>query len=130
MGITIKWDEKYSHIIHLNIRGSWVWQEFYAAMEKLHQELDVSPQEKVDFIINVRDGQMLPQNFIPRMRRASSQRHAKVGTMVVVGARRFPKLVYSIMAKLLPDRMETVHLVDRMDEAYKILLEQASQTGK
>jgi hypothetical protein len=130
MSFSIKWDEKYSHIIHLNIRGSWLWDEFYAAMEKLHDEIDASSHEKVDFIVNIRTGQMLPQNFIPRMRKASSQRHSKAGTMLIVGARRFPKLVFSIMEKLLPDTVEDVYMVDTMDAAYEILLEQHSQSGK
>lgn len=127
MGIRVSWDEQYTHIIHLTVTGAWLWDEFYTAMNLMHKEMDASPHGKIDFIVDMREGQILPQNILTRMQQVSTHHHPKSGTMVVVGAGAFATMLFSIMAKLLPQRMQYVHLVDTTDEAYTIILEKNAQ---
>lgn len=127
MGINIFWDEQHSDIVHLVIDGGWTWDEFYRAMRIMHGQMDKSSHEKIQFIVDMRNGQTLPQNVLSRMREISNQHHPKSDKMVVIGAGDFPKLLFGIMEKLLPERMNHVSLVETIEEAYEIVLERRTQ---
>lgn len=130
MGINIFWDEQYSHIIHLVIKGGWTWDEFYRTINEMHRQMDDSPHQKIQFIVDMRNGQMLPQDMLSRMRQVGSKSHPKSAMMIVVGAGNFPKLLFGIMEKLLPERMKLIHLVNTLEGAYEIILEQELQWVK
>lgn len=123
MAINIIWDEQFTYIIHLVVEGSWTWEEFYQAMKEMHQQMDVSSHENIEFIVDMRAGNMLPKNILTHMRSVSSRRHDKSGIMVVVGASRFPQMLFDIMAKIVPDRMDKVHLTETIEKAYEIIFE-------
>lgn len=121
MSIHINCDKEYTCMIHIVVTGRWTWNDFYVAMDELHQQLDVSEHETVNLILDIRDSNYLPQYLLSNMRQVSFQRHPKSGMMIVVGADRFPRMMFETMRMLLPEQMQSIHLLDTIDEAYKLI---------
>ncbi len=74
-------------------------------------------------MVDVQQGNMMPDNVLSHMQRVSRGHHPKSNRMVMVGANAFVRAMYGIMDRMMPDRTRTVFMVKTMEEA-RILLAQ------
>ena len=117
MGISVQWFAPGTNIISFTIDGKWVWDDFQGAMKTAYEMMETSHYAYVDFILNMENGNNLPSNILSRMKNISQRHHPKSRDMVVVGAGRFPEMMFGLMAKIVPERMQHVKLVSTMQEA-------------
>jgi hypothetical protein len=117
MGIEVLWHAADSNVIRMVVEGGWTWEEFYTALAEAHALVEASPYGAVDYIIDMRHGQTLPQNVLSRMKRVCQNRHPKSRKMVVVGAGRFAVMMFEAMEKIAPKQMQQIRLVRTMEEA-------------
>ncbi len=121
MGIEVKWNKTETNIICLIIEGEWTWTDYYEAMEVVHEMLDTSSYDSVDYIVDMQNSGFLPSNILSNMQRVSKNQHPKSGVMIVVGAGKFPEMMFNIMEKITPDRMQQVKLIPTLEDAHQYL---------
>lgn len=123
MGIELAWDEQLTNLIHLKVSGFWTWIDFHAAMDKMYVMMDESEHDKINFILDMNKGNLLPKDMLTRMQHIGSNSHPKSGAMMVIGAGSFVRMLFNIMDKLLHERMLHIQILAGMDEAYIALRE-------
>ncbi|MEQ8676362.1 MAG: hypothetical protein RLP44_10550 [Aggregatilineales bacterium] len=126
MGISVQWFAPGTNIISFTIDGKWVWDDFQGAMKTAYEMMESAHFEYVDYILDMRNGDALPSNILSKMKNVSQRHHPKSRDMVVVGAGRFPEMMFGLMMKIVPDRMKHVKLVSSMDDAIQHLESQYS----
>jgi hypothetical protein len=82
----------------------------------------------IDFILDMQNGNLFPQNMLSQMQRQASRRHAKSGLMIVVGAAAFARALFSIMERLLPARMKYVKMAESIDKARNVIMQYRADT--
>ena len=128
MGIQVTWDDAEHKLILLTVTGYWTWQDFYTSMDSMYEMMDASPYDVIDFILDMQNGNLFPQNMLSQMQRQSSRKHAKSGLMVVVGAAAFARALFNIMERLLPARMKYVKMAESIDKARDLVKQYRSDT--
>jgi hypothetical protein len=128
MGIQVAWDDTDNKLILLTVSGYWTWQDFYTAMDGMYEMMDASPHEVIDFILDMQNGNLFPQNMLSQMQRQASRRHAKSGLMIVVGAAAFARALFSIMERLLPARMKYIKMAESIDKARNLIMQYRADT--
>ena len=121
MGIQVAWNTPDTNIILFSIDDKWTWDDFYGAIRGAHEMMDASAYEHIDFILDMQNGETLPSNILSRMKSVSQNRHPKSRDMVVVGAGRFPEVMFRMITKIVPDRVQHIQLVSDFDEALQHL---------
>lgn len=121
MGITVKWDSSQQEVIRLDITGEWTWEEFYNAQDTMYSMMDVSPENWVDFILDMTRGNLMPKNILSHMRRVARSKHEKSRYMIVVGAGVFPQALFQVMEKITPKSTQAIALVKTLEEARTML---------
>ncbi len=127
MGIQVEWLAPDTNCIYLTVEGSWTWDDYRVAMSTAHEMLDKVPYEFVDYILDLRQAPTLPSNILSRMKNVSRNQHPKSRNMVVVGAGRFPEMMFGIMEQIMPQRMTHITLVATPDEALALLQEKPAR---
>jgi len=127
MGILVDWFAPQSNILCMTVTGSWTWDEFHIAMSTAYELMDKAAYDHVDYLLDLRQGQTLPSNILSRMKNRSQSQHPKSRNMVVVGAGSFPATMFSIMEKIVPQRMAHITLVATLEEALQHLQDQPAR---
>jgi hypothetical protein len=121
MGINVEWLAPNTNIINLTVEGNWTWNDFYTARAQMHDMMEASPYAKVDYILDLHSGHLLPQNILSHMRNMDKKRHHKSRHMVVIGANHFITTMFGLMNRTLPDRMHNISFGHTREDALKLL---------
>jgi hypothetical protein len=123
MSIKVTWDNAERTIICFDFEGRWDWDELYAASDQATEMLD-SVDHMVDFIMDIRETQKIPKDFMSHAERIASGSHPRRGMMVVVGANRLLRTVGSGLRRLFPDATRNLVFAADLEEAEEIIADQ------
>lgn len=102
MNIDVQWNEDKTVVMYTFHRG-WNWDDFYNATKEAAVLLD-AVTEKTNIIMDFRNASILPSGAVTQIQRAfRNQKHANVGTTVVVGANSFIQAIVDMGRKLSRD---------------------------
>ena len=85
MGIIIEWDDDEKTILRQVYNGLWTWQEMDAMLSQAYQLIEVVGH-RVDFIVDIRKSNFVPDNFVSGIGKAERKLHPNQGVVVLVGA--------------------------------------------
>ncbi len=120
MGIKVTWDNAERTIIYFDFEGRWDWDELYTASEQATRMLD-SVDHVVDFIMDIREAQQIPKDFMSHAEHIASGSHPRRGIMVVVGANGLLRTLGSGLRRLFPDATRNLAFAADLEEAYEII---------
>jgi len=119
MGIAVEWSISEVNVIEMTVEGKWTWDDLSSAMKTAHDMMDVSTYDEIDFLLDMRHCDILPSNILSRMKHVSQHHHPKSHDMVVIGAGRFADTLFSLMERIMPQRMQHIKLMQTLDEAHQ-----------
>lgn len=129
MPVTIEWDNSEHTSILREFIGSWTWDEYYAAEQKLQQML-ATVLHRVDVITDLTQSTItMPEGAIARTRQIVKNLSPNRGLTVDVGASAIVRMFMPVFAKhddTLPAIPETV-FVETLDEARQYLKKRRTQ---
>jgi hypothetical protein len=120
MSIKVAWDNPEQTIISFDFEGRWDWDELYAASDQATRMLD-STDHMVDFIMDIRETQQIPKDFMSHAERVASGSHPRRGVMIVVGANGLLRTLGGGLRKLFPDATRNLAFAADLEEAYAII---------
>jgi hypothetical protein len=120
MGIKVTWDNADRTIISFDFEGRWDWDELYIASDQATAMLD-STDHTVDFIMDIRETQQIPKDFMSHAERIASGSHPRRGIMVVVGANGLVRTLGGGLRRLFPDATRNLVFAADLEEAYEII---------
>jgi hypothetical protein len=85
MTIHVTWDNTEQTIILYTVNGHWTWGELTEALAQGRALMDSVSHERVDFIVDMTDGNTLPSITLYHFTRLSQAPHPKSGLMVMTG---------------------------------------------
>ena len=123
MSIKTKWLGENSNIILLSVEGAWTWQDYQIAMEDMYRMMAESDYDKIDYILDMSNAPILPDNVLSRMQKVSQNKHPKSGHMVVIGVNRYIKLLFDLMKNIVPAHMKFISISTTIEDARRELNE-------
>jgi hypothetical protein len=122
MGIHVQYDATPPTLIVWTMTGRWTITDLQRALQTNDRLLD-SAEQRVDFIVDVSQGGLIPRPFIGFLRKVETQPHALEGMKVVVGADHYLRVFWEGIARYVPDYWQ-VCFVDSVEEARAYLAAQ------
>jgi hypothetical protein len=121
MSIVVSWDNPEKTAIVYTITGRWTWDEFYEALQQERAMLEAEAGERVNFIVNMEQGRMLPDNALSHFARMPKSSHRKAGMMVLVGAGGFVQALMNILGRYPGTAAQKIVAVPNMEAARAFL---------
>ncbi len=124
MAMNVMWDNPEKTTILYTIHGRWTWDELYQTLDQGRDLMDTVSHDKVDFIVDMTDCKLLPDNALSHFARMSSKPHPKSGRMVMAGATSFIRALLNVMGKYQGTgaQAQTVLAVQTVAEAREVLI--------
>src|SRR5690606_7828492 len=119
MAIHLDWDDEHKRLILVRVDGRWTWSELERSLENAISMMD-SVSHKVNFIIDIRNGQMDLGSALGQIQKAATpETHRNEGMKVVVGANRMIRSLYGAYRALIQSmgKDQEFHFADTIDEA-------------
>ncbi|MFO7322013.1 MAG: hypothetical protein DIU68_009790 [Chloroflexota bacterium] len=119
MAIHLDWDDEHKRLILVRVDGRWTWGELERSLENAISMMD-SVSHKVNFIIDIRNGQMDLGSALGQIQKAATpETHRNEGMKVVVGANRMIRSLYGAYRALIQSmgKDQEFHFADTIDEA-------------
>lgn len=121
------WDDEERRTIRYTATGRWTWDEFYGALEEAQVMMDGSPHTSIDFIVDMRRGNLLPSNALSHFGRLSTHSHPKSGVVVLCGTNAFVKALVNALGKVNGGLLVNLRVSEDLEEARRILTERRDQ---
>jgi hypothetical protein len=123
MTILVNWDNAEKTTILYTIHGRWTWEDLYDALDKGRGMMDSVSHEKVDFIVDMSDCKLLPDNALSNFARMTNKPHPKNGRMVMVGATTFVRALLNMLGRYqgANDNAKAVKAVPSVEEARNVI---------
>jgi hypothetical protein len=123
MAMNVMWDNPEKTVILYTIHGRWTWDELYETLDAGRDLMDNVSHDKVDFIVDMTDCKLLPENALSNFARMANKPHPKSGRMVMAGATSFIRALLNVMGKYKATgvRAQSVLAVQTVDEAREVL---------
>lgn len=121
MSIQVSWGNAEQTIILYTINGRWTWEQFYDAISQGRTMMESVAHPRVDFIVDMTRGKLLPGNALPQFARMSNNHHSKSGRMVIVGATGFIHALLNILGKHQQKTLRMIMAVQSLDDARDLL---------
>jgi len=101
MTIQIVWDDDDQTTIRYDIPADWTWEQLYSARQVVYDWMDAAPHDVVYSIVYFVDGRVtVPKGMMSHFDELTSYSHPKSGLMVVVGAGRMMRIMFSGLKRL------------------------------
>ena len=126
MTIHVNWDDAEKTTILYTIDGRWTWSDLYDALDTGRDLMDAVSHEHVDFIVDMTNCKLLPDNALSHFARVSNKPHVKSGHMIMAGATTFVRALLNAMGRYqgTGSRAKSVNAVATVEEARAILAAQ------
>ena len=120
MPITVEWDDERQKVIRYAFKGNWTWTEFNAAIQRGVELIQGIPYH-VNMIIDLTEGNLVPENLLSRLMRSMETPPAEYDLAVIVTNSWFIENVLTIVRRINP-RLAAKHpIVKSIKEARAIL---------
>jgi len=123
VSIRVAWDNIDKTVIRFEFEDSWTWDDLYAASDEATTMLD-TVHNMVDFILNVRNANQIPRDFMNHAGDIASGENPKRGLLIVVGANRLLRTIGGTLRRLFPQATKDVEIVGTLEEAYEVISKQ------
>jgi hypothetical protein len=123
MTILVNWDNAEKTTILYTIHGRWTWEDLYAALNEGRGMMDSVSHDKVDFIVDMTDCKLLPENALSHFARMTTKPHLKNGRMVMAGATTFVRALLNVLGRYqgANENAKAVKAVPTLAEARSII---------
>lgn len=127
MSITVRWDnEDEKHIIRWEFPESWVWDDFYGALQS-SRALMREVKYVVDFLVDMSKAETLPKNVLTQTQVTMQTSPLNVGVVVVVGVNPLVRAAFNSFMRLYKNRIQSssrdIVMVSIEHKAYEIIAE-------
>ena len=120
MAVTVEWDNDEKTILRYIFTGRLRWGDYYPALQQGREMMD-SVSHKVCILNDMRNLDYFPPNMVSNARSVISSRPANTGLAIFLTRNSFFKVLYKIIAQVVPEVPTGYLLVDDADEAYRRL---------
>ena len=122
MGIHVQQDQIQPTIILWTMTGHWSVADLEQALQ-VNAQLLAAATQRMDFVIDISRGGLIPPQFIGFLRKYKSSHHPMEGFKVVIGADHYLRIFWQGLSDYLP-RYWQVHFADSMVAARALLAKQ------
>lgn len=120
MPVEVSWDDQCHQCIRVAIGGGWIWDDLYTALKLADSLSEDSEHERIDYIFDVRQGNIFPRDVLHKIRRVRLQLHQKARLIIVVGQGTFAGALIQVLESIAsPDTR--IEQVKSLDEAYELV---------
>jgi carbohydrate-binding DOMON domain-containing protein len=127
MNITVDWDDDSKRIVVYTFRATWMWEDFFKAVEKAKALIDTAPGD-VGVIMGGETRYMrLPPNSLTHFRSALRATHPKTRIVVIVSENVYLSMVLDTLTRITGARGSKLKLVGGMDEARALVRARLSE---
>jgi hypothetical protein len=132
MAILVNWDDAEKTTLLYTIDGRWTWNDLYDSLDLGRELMDSVSHDSIDFIVDMTNCRLLPDNALSHFSRMSSKPHAKSGRMVMAGATTFVRALLNAMGRYqgTGTRAQAVKAVATVDEARAVLAAQRREDAE
>jgi hypothetical protein len=123
MTILVNWDNAEKTTILYTIHGRWTWEDLYAALDEGRGMMDSVSHDKVDFIVDMTDCKLLPENALSHFARMTNKPHPQNGRMVMAGATTFVRALLNVLGRYqgANENAKAVKAVPTLEEAREVI---------
>lgn len=119
MGIQLSWDDDTHSIIYWRFEDRWTIEHLEAAVVKNREMLD-TVSERVDLILDISRGGLVPLNLVRFIRYYRITPHPLSYLKILVGADDYLQLLWRNIAPFAPRHLQ-IEFADSLDEARKMI---------
>jgi hypothetical protein len=118
--VEIKWDNEEKTILRYNFSGDWTWDEY---LERLNEgrSMMADINHPVCVLNDMQKMGKLPPNFASTAKSVISSRPKNTGLAIFLTSNAFFKVMYRVLAQLIPNVPTDYILVTSEEEAYSKL---------
>ena len=121
MTIHVDWDNPEQTTLLWTVAGRWTWQESSDAIAKAWAMMESSPLPLVDSIVDMRHGNLVPDNALSNFSRTLSNAHPKTGFIVMAGMPPFIQALLNVYIRSQRASKRKISAVKTLEEARSIL---------
>lgn len=121
MSIDVSWYDEDLHIIIIKYDGKWTITELMNTMPKIYAIIETT-SERVDSIIDMRTGSILPANIISSVRLITSKAPSNWYYGVIIGASLFAENMLKTLHAIYPKIVERYRTADSIEGAVQIIM--------
>lgn len=123
MPIYVKF-ENTDYLVVWTFEGKWAWEDYYSQRDAVNAKIE-SSLHRVDMIVDMTNGSMLPQNVLSHAGSAVRKAPNNIGTIIIVGPSAFLRTFFSFFKRMYgmlnPQQEQHLHMVATLGEAHEIL---------
>lgn len=129
MTIHVTWDNAEQNTILYTVNGHWTWDELTEALGQGRALMDSVSHERIDFIVDMTDGNTLPSITLYHFTRLSQAPHSKSGLMVMTGVAPFIRALLDLLGRYqgVGARAKAIMTVATLEEARAVLAAQPKE---
>jgi len=126
--IQVDWQDEDQTIIVWKLEGKWDWDEYYGAIDRSRQMIDLVDHE-VYMIHHTGESMHLPANALTHFKNYVAKMSSYSQMTIVVSSNIFFKIMFGALQHFMGEWMEFYYIAPTLDEALKLIkkhkLEQA-----
>ncbi len=100
--VEVEWEPSTENVMIWKFTAPWTFDEFRSAKDQVDAMID-GVDGYVDSIFLVSNGQAVPRNTLPQLRKMISQAHERHRYIVLVGVRIYLATLLKILGELIPN---------------------------
>lgn len=124
MPIHTFWHNDEKTIVRYDFEGHWTWEEFHAAVNRVHDMMETVLHQRVDGIIDLTRSAMIPSGSLVHFRTGSAKAAANWGISVLVTTSTFINVFGDTIRRMLPNLASRYFVVKTVEEALQLIEEQ------
>lgn len=131
MTVTLAWDNEEKTILRYRFIGDWAWHDYQARLNE-GRLMMAEVEHSVCVLNDMQKMGKLPPNFASTAKSVITSRPKNTGLAIFLTTNAFFKVMYRVLAQLVPNIPTEYILVTSEEEAYKKLntwLEENSQSN-
>ena len=133
MTITIEWADEAQTILYERYSAGWTWEEAYEAWNEVARMIEGrEPDLQLSFILDMRDGGLLPRDFLSNLRRfgqMSADVNSNVELRIFVGGNQVMRHFMNLFRRVYPPAAEALRalFVETVEDAHAAIAAHRAQ---
>jgi len=121
LAIHVTWDNPDQTTLLWTVEGRWTWDESREAIAKAEAMMDSVAHERVDSIVDMSRGHLIPENAVSHFSRTLNAAHPKTGLIVMSGMPPIVQALLTVLTRIQSSPARKIIVVKTLDEAGAVL---------
>lgn len=120
MGVYVSWDNAEKTILRYTFENDWAWDEYLVCLQKGRQ-LTRGVRHPVCILNDASNTNVIPTRFVSLVQSVIQFSPPNTGLAIILTSDRYFKVLYRVLAHVLPQVTAEYHLVKTEEAAYQHL---------